>query len=439
MSSSDRRVVITGVGLISPLGHSAQDLWQSLSSGKSGVDVIDAIPTEHLPTDIGGQCSQFTGTADDFGDLDKARKRQIKRALRLMCRDIRLGVAAAQLAITDAGLVEGSFEPSRTGTVFGSDYIITSPEDFSTGIANCRDENQKFDFDKWPEKGLTAVEPLWLLKYLPNMPASHVAILNDLQGPSNSITVREASANLAVAEATTIIQRGSADRMIAGATGSRIHPLRTVHLVLQEQLANRNSEAAGGDPAKASRPFDTGRNGMVLGEGAAVLILEELSCAQERGAKILGEVAGYGSSAVADASGAADYQTAFKNVMLGALETSEMQAADIGHIHAHGLSSPRVDREEAAAIREVMGDCPVTAAKSYMGNLGSGGGMVEIISSLMAMQHNSLFPIKNCDNLDADCPINAVTQSGTSPGDSFINLNITPQGQASSVMIKKFV
>ena len=133
MSSSDRRVVITGVGLISPLGHSANDLWQSLSSGKSGVDVIDAIPTEHLPTDIGGQCSQFTGTADDFGELDKALKRQIKRALKLMCRDIKLGVAAAQLAISDAGLVEGNYEPARTGTVFGSDYIITSPKTTPVG------------------------------------------------------------------------------------------------------------------------------------------------------------------------------------------------------------------------------------------------------------------------------------------------------------------
>ena len=284
MSSSDRRVVITGVGLISPLGHTATDLWQSLSTGKSGVNVIDAIPTDHFPTDIGGQCSQFTGKADDFGELDKQLKRQIKKTLRLMCRDIKLGVAAAQLAIADAGLVEGNYEPARTGTVFGSDYIITSPEDYASGINNCADEDGSFNFKDWAEKGLPAVEPLWLLKYLPNMPASHVAIFNDLQGPSNSITVREASANLAVAEATTIIQRGSADRMIAGATGSRIHPLRTVHLVLQEQLADRNSEAAGGDPTKASRPFDAGRNGMVLGEGAAVLILEELSVAQERGA-----------------------------------------------------------------------------------------------------------------------------------------------------------
>lgn len=438
MSSSDRRVVITGVGLISPLGHSADELWQSLSTGKSGVSVIDAIPTEHFPTDVGGQCSQFTGSADNFGELDKQLKRQIKRALKLMCRDIKLGVAAAQLAIADAGFAGEHHDPVRTGTVFGSDYIITAPEDYASGIRNCFDESNQFQFEAWPEKGLTSVEPLWLLKYLPNMPASHVAIFNDLQGPSNSITVREASANLAVAEATTIIQRGSADRMIAGATGSRIHPLRTVHLVLQEQLANRNSEAAGGEATKASRPFDVGRNGMVLGEGAAVLILEELSVAQKRGAKILGEVVGYGASAVADQSGAADYQTAFKNVLLGALETSGLSPEHIGHVHAHGLSSPQIDREEAAAINEVLGDRPVTAAKSYMGNLGSGGGMVETISSLLAMRHDSLFPIMNCDNLDPDCPINAVTQGGTSAGDSFINLNITPQGQASSVVVKKW-
>ena len=125
MSSLDRRVVITGVGLISPLGHTATDLWQSLSTGKSGVNVIDSIPTDHFPTDIGGQCSQFTGEADDFGELDKKLKRQIKKTLRLMCRDIKLGVAAAQLAIADAGLVQGSYKPARTGTVFGSDYIIT--------------------------------------------------------------------------------------------------------------------------------------------------------------------------------------------------------------------------------------------------------------------------------------------------------------------------
>ncbi len=441
MSQSDRRVVITGMGLISPLGHSPEDLWQALESRQSGVKLLSAIPTDHFPADFGGECTEFTGNISNFGPLEKKLQRSIKKALRLMCREIQLGVAAAQLAIVDAGLEVGSFDPTRFGTLFGSDYIITSPQDFVSGIQNCLESSEsgtsgEFNFENWAENGLPKVEPLWLLKYLPNMPASHVAIFNDLRGPSNSLTVREASANLSVAEAATIIQRGSADIMISGSTGSRIHPLRTVHLVLQEQLADRNTEAADGDPAKACRPFDKDRSGMVLGEGAGVVILEELSSAQKRGANILGEVVGYGSSSVASRQGVGDYKTAFSNVLQGALETSGLKPSDIGHVHAHGLSSPKCDREEAEAINSIMGDTPVTAAKSYMGNLGGGSGMIEMISSLLAIKKDALFPVLNCDSLDAACPISAVRENGTSPGKSFISTSITPQGQASSIAIR---
>lgn len=438
MAQSDRRVVITGMGLISPLGHSCPELWDSLREGQSGVKPLTGIPTEGLPADFGGECQNFTGDIDSFGDLDKQLKRNIKKALRLMCREIQLGVAAAQLAIKDAQLTPESYDPTRAGTMFGSDYIVTSPNDFSRSMKSCLNAEGKFDFQLWAEKGLSEVEPLWLLKYLPNMPASHVAIFNDLRGPSNSLTVREASANLAVAEAMTIIQRGSADIMVSGSTGSRIHPLRTVHMTLQEQLADRNTPAANGDPGKACRPFEANRTGMVLGEGAGVIVLESLSSAEERGATILGEVIGHGSSTVADSRGVADYQTAFSNVLRGALETSGLNASEVGHIHAHGLSSPKCDQQEAVAIESIVGNKPVTAAKSYMGNLGGGGGMVELIASLMALEHGSLFPVLNYETPDKDCPVNVVRDPATSPGDCFINLNITPQGQASSVVIRKF-
>jgi 3-oxoacyl-[acyl-carrier-protein] synthase II len=437
MSNTDRRVVITGIGLISPIGNSYVDLWESLTQGTSGVKELTAIPTDHFPSDFGGECTEFTGKIENFGPLEKKLQRSIKKGLRLMCREIQLGVAAAQLAIADAGIEPGMLDPARIGTLFGSDYIITSPADFSEGIKNCMTDG-KFEFSDWAEKGLTKVEPLWLLKYLPNMPASHVAIYNDLRGPSNSLTVREASANLAISEATTIIKRGAADIMVAGSTGSRIHPLRTIHIAMQEQLADRHSEAAGGDPAKACRPFDKDRTGMVLGEGSGVLILEELASAEKRGAKIFGEVVGYGSSSVASQKGVADYQTAFANVMKGALETSGLASREIGHVHAHGLGSPKCDAAEAQAIHQVMGDTPVTAAKSYMGNLGGGCGIVEMAASLMALQNGPLFPIMNCDSLDEQCPINAVQSNDTLAGDSFVNLNITPQGQASSVVIQKF-
>jgi 3-oxoacyl-[acyl-carrier-protein] synthase II len=438
MAQSDRRVVVTGMGLISPLGHSCSELWNALSEGKSGVKLLAALPMDSFPSDFGGECQQFSGEIDSFGELEKTLKRNIKKALRLMCREIQLGVAAAQLAIKDANLTPDSYDATRAGTMFGSDYIVTSPFDFAAGMKQCLNADGKFDFESWGEKGLSQVEPLWLLKYLPNMPASHVAIFNDLRGPSNSLTVREASANLAVAEATTIIKRGSADIMISGSTGSRIHPLRTIHMALQEQLADRHTEASGGDPAKASRPFDAARSGMVLGEGAGVIVLEELSSAEKRGAKIFGEVIGYGSSTVANPNGVANYKTAFSNVLKGGLETSGLNPTDLGHVHAHGLSSPKCDHEEAVAIKEVVGETPVTAAKSYFGNLGGGSGMVELISSLLALEHGSLFPVLNYDTPDDRCPVSVVRENGSSPGDSFINLNITPQGQASSVVVRKF-
>ena len=321
--------------------------------------------------------------------------------------------------------------------MFGSDYIITSPHEFSAGIKDCLSDDSDFNFEQWAEQGIPKVEPTWLLKYLPNMPASHVAIFNDLQGPSNSLTVREASSNIAIGESVTIIRRGIADVMVTGATGSRIHPLRTIHVCLQEQLADRNNAVAGGDAGKACRPFDADRNGMVMGEGAGVMVLEALESAEARQANILGEVIGYGSSAVMNTEGTADYKTAISNAIASALEVANVAPDSIGHVHAHGLGGLRCDEEESAAIVELLKDTPVTAAKSYMGNLGAGSGMVEAIASVVSLEKNELFPVLNCDSVDPKCKVNVVT-SKTSPGDSFINLNVTPQGQASASIIKRF-
>lgn len=431
MPKSDRRVVITGIGIISPLGNCCDQFWQNISAGNSGVDVIDRVPSPPLQTDIAAEAKDFTGSISDFGELDKLLKRNIKRSLKLMCREIKMGVAAAQSALGKAGIAPGAIDPTRIGTMFGSDYIITQPFEFTRGVRKCLDDH-KFDFQQWADNGISEVEPLWLLKYLPNMPASHVAIHNDLQGPSNSLTVREASANLAVSEAMTIIQRSNADVMVAGSTGSRIHPLRTIHVAMQEQLAPNQ-----GDPTKASRPFDADRNGMVMGEGAGVLILEELQHAESRGANILGEVLGYGSSSVANPQGVADYKTAITNVLKMSLEVAGLQPSDISHIHAHGLSTINCDAQEAAAIEEVFGQStPVTAAKSYMGNLGAGSGIVEVVASMKSIENGKLFPTLNYETPDPQCPVNVVSEATESPGKTFLNINVTPQGQASSVIIR---
>src|SRR3954469_983981 len=178
-----RRVVITGVGVISPLGNSAEKLWAGLSGGVSGVRELTAIPAEAYPSHCGAEARDFTGSIEDFGPLDKAMSRNIKKNLKVMCREMQLGIAAAQLALSDCKLPLASVNLDRVGCVYGSDYMLTLPQEFATGVRNCLDERGRFDFRNWAEKGLSAVEPLWLLKYLPNLPASHIAIFNDLHGP----------------------------------------------------------------------------------------------------------------------------------------------------------------------------------------------------------------------------------------------------------------
>ena len=159
-----RRVVITGIGLISPLGNSPEKLWNALAAGKSGVRELSSIPVEAFPTRYGAEASDFTGSIEDFGPLDKAMSRNIKKNLKVMCREMQIGIAAAQLALTDSKLPLGSVNLDRVGCVYGSDYMLTLPQEFTTGIRNCLDDRGRFEFRAWAEKGLPAVEPLWLLK-----------------------------------------------------------------------------------------------------------------------------------------------------------------------------------------------------------------------------------------------------------------------------------
>lgn len=392
--------------------------------------------TEALPARYAALAREFTGDIDDFGPLEKEQKKSIRKGLKLMCRESQMAVAAAQRAIGDAGLTAGRFDPDRAGCVFGTDYMLTLPEDFSEAIVACRDANGVFDYSRWGSEGIGKVMPLWLLKYLPNMPASHVAIYNDLRGPSNSITLREAAANLAVGEAFHTIARGSADIMVVGATGTRVHPMKCVHAMQSEELADNNIEAT-----RASRPFDRNRTGMVLGEGAGVVILEELATAQARGSRIYAEVIGAGSAQVAHSNDVAQRDKALGHVIRKSLAQARLSPGDVGHIHAHGLGTHSCDADEARAIRGTFGEAasrvPVTAAKSYFGNLGAGSGVVELIASVLALTNRRLPPVLNFETPDPDCPITPATAEHPDPGSSFVNLSVTPQGQASAVVVRQ--
>lgn len=197
-----------------------------------------------------------------------------------------------------------------------------------------------------------------------------------------------------------------------------------------------------GDPVTWSRPFDRHRRGMVVGEGAATFVLEELEFAKKRGAKILGELVGHGASAVLSPRAVSNREMALKNAMEAALRSARMTVDEIGHVHAHGLSTRSSDVQEAGAIAAVFRSrstpVPVVAAKSYFGNLGAAGGMVELLTSVLALQEGQLFAALNSESMDPECPVALVTKAGYPSGDAVMNVNVTPQGQASAVIVKKF-
>ena len=436
MDASRRRVAITGLGVICPLGSDQDQLWQALTAGHSGVAPLATGPQNGSPVWFAAEARQFQGVIDDFATADKEQAKALRKGLKVMCRECLMGVAAAQGAIADAGLTPGRFDPARVGITFGADYMITLPEELSAGVSECLDPQRRFEFSRWAKEGMSRMSPLWLLKYLPNMPASHLAIYNDLRGPNNSLTLREAAANVALVEAFQTIVQGRADAMVVGATGSRTQPMKLVHALQQEEVAPPK-----GDPARASRPFDRDRTGMVLGEGAAAVILEELHQARARGATIYAEVLGGGSSSVVGSRLVARRGQAMKNALQAALSYTGTAPAEVGFIHAHGLSTRSGDAEEAWAINEVFAGrgspLPVVAAKGHFGNLGAGSGMVELIAGVLALVHGRLFPVLNYETPDPQCPLHVVTDAETPAGRSFVNLSVTPQGQASAALVQR--
>ena len=446
---AERRVVITGVGLVSPLGSSPGEFAAALAEGRSGVTLRQG--SEMAPR-VGGFATGFTGGIDDFGPLEGDAKKAIRKGLKLMSRETQMAVAAAQHALVDAGGTAGT-DPERFGVVLGSDYMLTLPEDYVDAIQKCADGGE-FDYGRWGGDGLDQMQPLWMLKYLPNMPASHIAIYNDLRGPNNSLTMRESGGLVAIGEAFRIIARGDADRMIAGATGTRVLPMQAIHALQAVDLPVIDDPHA--DPATQSRPFDRTRQGMVCGEGAGMIALESLESAQARGARIYGEVVGYGSSAIADTTLAdkslkGKNDVAIANALRWAMNDAGVTPAEVGHVNADGIGAPLPDRAEAAAIRAALGGpspdgwadkVPVVALKSYFGALGAGSGVVELIGSLLALDPagplaGKLPATLNHAEPDPECPIKVAATPGVPTGDVFLKVNTTPQGQAAALCVRK--
>ena len=431
-----RRVVVTGLGISSPIGCSSEAVWQSLLSGQTGISPSSEISSDSEHPIFAGEARDFTGKIGDFGELDPPIRKSIRKALKVMNRETKLALAATQHALADSQLSEAGLEPERIGVCFGAGNVSILPQDFLAGIEACTNDEGSFEFDQWGTEGLPLVEPLWLLRCLPNMPACHIAICNDFRGPNNSITQREASANLALAEATHLIAEGMADAHIAGGTGTTILPFNRLHTMLEHDDAPTSDEAA-----TVCRPFDEQRAGSVISEGAAAFVLEEYECAVRRGAHIYAESLGGGSSCVVSSSRVPHCGTALTNALNAALKNARIDRNSIGHVHAHGLGTRRSDVEESQAIRAVFDDraetLPIVAAKSYTGNAGAGSGAMELATSLLALEHGHLFPVLNYETPDPECPLNIVRSTDIEAGETFLNLNVSSEGQASCLAVRK--
>ena len=398
MSSGRRRVVITGIGCITPLGVNVDQLWKNLVAGASGVGRTTIFDASKFPTKIAAEVKGWEIAAEG----------QDPKAWEFCGRHTRFAAGAALQAMRDAGLPEGlPGDPARLGIYLGSGE---GQQDFDafTRMMMASIEGDTLDVAKFTREGLETLHPLAEVEQEPNMPAGHIAGLFDAQGPNLNCLTACAASSQAIGEAAEIVRRGEADVMLSGGTHSMIHPFGVTGFNLLTALSTRNDE-----PARASRPFDNERDGFVLGEGAAMVVLEELEHARRRGARIHGELIGYGSTA--DAYRITDTHPAGRGAtscIRLALEDAGLGVNDIDYINAHGTSTSVNDRVETLAIKNVFGPqaykIPVSSTKSMMGHLIAAAGATELIVCLLAIRDGMLPPTINYEHPDPDCDLDYV-------------------------------
>ncbi|MGQ0613629.1 MAG: beta-ketoacyl-ACP synthase II [Planctomycetaceae bacterium] len=393
-----RRVVVTGFGAVAPNGLDAETFWKSTVEGRSGVAVIESFDASGFPVRVAGEVRGF----------DARTYVSNPKSLKVMGKNIRFGVAAAQMAMENSGLKDKAPDPARFGVTMGSGIVPTDIEEIGDAVVASLDANGKFDIRRFGEEGQKRLFPLWLLKHLPNMVAAHISIIHNAQGPNNTITTACSASTQAIGEAFRILARGDADVMLAGGSDSRIDPLSLVTYTLLGAVSTANRA-----PGQVSRPFDRQRDGFVLGEGAAVLVLETEEHAKARGASIVAEVVGYGSSF--DAYGITKPEPEGRGAaqaMERTLKDARMAPSDIDYISAHGTSTILNDKMETLAVKTVFGAAakriPLSSIKSMIGHLIGAAGAMEILVSVLAIRDGIVPPTINLDTPDPDCDLDYV-------------------------------
>jgi len=409
-----RRVAVTGIGVISPIGIGKEKYFQSLKEGKCGVDYITRFDTENFDTKIAAEVKDFEPT--EYID---------KKECRRMDRFTQFAIAAAKMAAEDSGFNSESIDSNRFGVCIGS------------GIGGM--ETMETQYNILREKGPGRVSPFMIPMMISNIAAGNISIELNAKGPNTTVVTACASATNAIGEAFRTIQRGDAEIMVTGGTEASITPLSLAGFCSMKALSTRND-----DPKTASRPFDKDRDGFVMGEGAGMLIIEDLEHAEKRGARIYGEIVGYGASGDAYhiTAPAPDADGAYR-AMLMAVKDAGIEAYELDYINAHGTSTSLNDKLETLAIKRLLGknagNVAVSSTKSMTGHLLGAAGAIEAIACIMAINEGIIPPTINYTTPDEECDLDYVPNKARNAKVTYAMSNsLGFGGHNASIILKKY-
>jgi 3-oxoacyl-[acyl-carrier-protein] synthase II len=395
-----RRVAVTGIGVVAPNGIGKEAFWSSCVNGTSGVGPIRSFDTSSLPVHVAGEVPEF--------DIAPFIPHAHRKSLKIMGRAARFAVAGAGLAVRDSGLDLSRENPERVGVVMGAGLVPIELPEIAPVMAAALNGDGQIHMERLGNAGKDALFPLWILKYLPNMTAAHISLIHGAQGANSTITTACAASTQAVGEAFRLIARADADIVLAGGSDSRLDPL----LILAYSALGALSPAHR-SPQEVSRPFDGQRDGFVLGEGAGVLVLEELEHARQRGAVIYAEVLGLGTSFDAYAVTKPDPEArGAARAIRWALREARVNPDDIDYINAHGTSTRLNDLMETVAVKRVFGPearrLPLSSIKSMVGHLIGASGAVEAAALALTLHQGVLPPTINQTHPDPSCDLDYV-------------------------------
>ncbi len=400
-----RRVVVTGIGVVAPNGIGKDAFWSGCINGRSGIGPIRSFDTTNHPVKVAGEIHDF--------EPERYAPSTVRKSLKVMGRAAKFGLGAAGLAVTDSGLAMDRENPERIGVVMGAGVVPVDLSELAPMLHRACQNEGEFDETQLngDRPGESPLFPLWLLKYLPNMAAAHISMAFNCQGPNNTVVTACVAGTQAVGEAYRLIAHGEADIMLAGGADSRIDPLMLLAYTALGTLS-RSARCA----SEMSRPFDRLRDGFVISEGAAILVLEEYERAKARGANIYSEICGFGSSFDAysvtkpdpDGKGGA-------RAITSALNEGKVDHREIGYINAHGTSTRLNDAMETAAVKRVFGEraknVPLSSIKSMIGHSIGASGAIEAAALAMSLKEQVYPPTINLTNPDPQCDLDYIPNS----------------------------